>query len=220
MARPAAPRPRLVPRRTWGADERLVRERSAYSGGVRAVFLHHTNHPNGYDCADVPGMLRALQASHIQHMGWDDVGYNFVVDRCGTIYEGRGGGADRPVKGAHTQGFNARTMGVAALGNFGPGQQVPGAMLRSIAAVTAWKLRPGADPNGRVRLVSSSGGSRYPKGTRARLEVISGHRDGYETDCPGDALYAQLPRLRDEVARLREDGRTGSAEAAGRDAPD
>lgn len=219
-AAPAAPRPRLVPRRAWGADERLVRERSAYSGGVRAVFLHHTNHPNGYDCADVPAMLRALQATHVQHMGWDDVGYNFVVDRCGTIYEGRGGGPDRPVKGAHTQGFNARTMGVAALGNFGAGQHVPRAMLRSIAAVTAWKLRPGADPHDRVRLVSSSGGSRYPKGTGVRLEVISGHRDGYETSCPGEALYARLPELRDEVAALREDGPAKPAEAAGRETSD
>lgn len=198
-----APRPPLVSRAAWGADERLVREHAAYAGKVRAVFLHHTNHPNGYDCADVPELLRALQATHIEHMGWDDMGYNFVVDRCGTVYEGRGGGAARPVKGAHTQGFNARTVGIAALGNFGAGTRVPQAMLDSIAAVAAWKLRPGADPHGRVRLVSSNGGSRFPKGARARLEVISGHRDGYETSCPGDALYARLPQLRDEVVRLR-----------------
>ncbi|WP_375546782.1 peptidoglycan recognition protein family protein [Streptomyces gossypii] len=205
-AGPAAPRPEFVRRADWGADEQLVREHSAYADGrARAVFLHHTNHPNGYDCADVPGMMRTLQATHIRNMGWDDMGYNFVVDRCGTIYEGRGGGADRPVKGAHTKGFNARSVGIAALGNFGAGQPVPRAMLRSIAAVAAWKLRPGTDPHGKVRLVSTNGGSRYPKGEDVRLEVVSGHRDGFETSCPGDALYARLPQLRDEVAALRTD---------------
>ncbi|MFF8814624.1 N-acetylmuramoyl-L-alanine amidase [Streptomyces pactum] len=204
LHRPAAPRPRIVERSVWHADERAVRERPAAVRAVRAVFIHHTHHFGSYDCREVPALLRAMQESHIHGEGWDDLGYNFVVDRCGTIYEGRAGSARRAVLGAHTQGFNTGSVGIAALGSFGAGERVPRAMLEAIAAVAAWKLHPGADPTGRVRMVSTNDRSRYPEGTAVRLHTISGHRDAYETDCPGDALYAALPRLREMVARLRD----------------
>lgn len=203
--RPTAPRPDIVARSAWRADEKAVRERPPDAASVRAVFVHHTHHSGDYDCRDVPAMLRAMQLAHIRGEGWDDLGYNFVVDRCGTVYEGRAGSADRAVLGAHTQGFNTGSVGIAALGSFGEGAPVPRPMLEAIAAVAAWKLRPGTDPGGRVRMVSTNDRSRYPKGTAVWLDVISGHRDGYETDCPGDALYAALPRLREMVTRLRED---------------
>jgi hypothetical protein len=219
-ARPVAPRPRIVPRSDWHADENLVRERASTMKNVRAVFVHHTSQPNDYDCGDVPRMLRQLEEEHVER-GWDDLGYNFVVDHCGTIYEGRAGALGRSVEGAHTKGFNARTLGIAALGTFGPGTRVPQAMLDSIAALAAWKLRPGADPRGTTRLVSSSGESRFEKGDHARFHVITGHRDAYETSCPGKALYDALGRVRDEAARLRERARSHRpgrppAEAGGR----
>jgi hypothetical protein len=201
--RPAAPRPYVVPRAVWGAAERMVREPPAYVTKVRAVFLHHTNHPNGYDCDDAPAMLRALQRDHIRNEGWDDIGYNFVVDRCGNIYEGRGRDGGGTERGAHTKGFNKQSVGIAALGSFHPGAHVPREMLDAIADVAAWQLAPGVDPHGRVRLTSTSDESRYPKGTTATFDVISGHRDGFETTCPGDALQAKLPTLRDEVERRR-----------------
>lgn len=201
-AAPAAPRPDIVPRRSWHADERLVREHASYTGKVRAVFIHHTNDSNTYDCADVPRMLQALQQDHVGR-GWDDLGYNFLVDRCGNVYEGRSGGSDRPVRGAHTKGFNVDTVGIGAIGDFEGDQPVPRAMLKSIASVAAWKLRPGADPHGRTRLKSASDASRFDKGTRTSFHVIAGHRDAYQTTCPGAALYRELPQLRDMVVRLR-----------------
>lgn len=201
--RHGAPMPAIVARSAWRADEKLVRHRATYTGAVSAVFVHHTGHPNGYECADVPGMLRALQADHIQHQGWDDIGYNFVVDRCGTIYEGRAGGVTRSVHGAHTKGFNTDTVGIAALGTFDTGVPVPKALTEGIARLAAWKLRAGADPVGKVRLVSTNDESRYHKGQAAVFHVISGHRDSHETDCPGDALYAKLPAIRKQVAALR-----------------
>ncbi|MDI3406952.1 peptidoglycan recognition protein family protein [Streptomyces cavernicola] len=202
---PAAPRPRIVSRKAWRADEGLVKERATYAGAVSSVFLHHTGHTNGYDCADVPRMLRAMQRQHVEREGWDDMGYNFVVDRCGTIYEGRAGGVARPVQGAHTKGFNAGTIGLAALGTFRSGTPVPPALEAGIAKIAAWKLRPGADPRGMVRLVSTNDESTYKKGEAARLHVISGHRDSFQTDCPGDALYERLPAIRKAVALLRKD---------------
>lgn len=197
------PRPPIVSRAQWHADERLVREHASYSGPVRAVFLHHTGHPNGYDCAEVPAMLRTLQAAHVLGRGWDDVGYNFLVDRCGTIYEGRSGGVARPVRGSHTEGFNAGTVGIAALGSYGAGEPVPAALLAGIAKVAAWKLSARVDPRSTVRLVSTATGTRYRKGERVRLPAISGHRDGHRTHCPGEALYRRLPEIRDAVVRLR-----------------
>lgn len=200
---PGAPRPEIVPRSGWNADEEMVRERASPLNGVRTVFIHHTNQPNDYDCADVPRKLRMLEADHIRR-GWDDLGYNFVIDRCGTIYEGRSGGLSRSVEGAHTKGFNAHSLGIAALGTFEEGQKVPQPIVDSIAALAAWKLERGIDPRGRMRMVSSSDESRFDKGEKTKFHVISGHRDAYETTCPGMALYDKLGEIRQKVARLRE----------------
>ncbi|MFB8024607.1 peptidoglycan recognition protein [Streptomyces sp. NPDC056465] len=199
----AAQRPRIVSRAQWHADESLVREHAVYTGTVKAVFVHHTGHTNGYDCADAPEMLRAMEEAHVRGEGWDDIGYNFVVDRCGTVYEGRAGGVGRSVRGAHTTGFNAHSVGIAALGTFGPGVPVPKALLEGIAKVGAWKLDPSVDPRGVVRMVSTNDDSRYRRGEVVYLHAVAGHRDTFSTYCPGEALYAQLPAIRAEMARLR-----------------
>ncbi|UED85020.1 peptidoglycan recognition protein family protein [Streptomyces profundus] len=201
-----APAPEVVTRAEWGADEELNTEPVTYTGPSRAVFIHHTNHPDDYDCADAPEMLRSMHTDHVSAQGWDDIGYNFVVDKCGTVYEGRGGGKDRYVLGAHTTGFNMDSVGIAALGAFTDPAAVPGELITAIAEVAAWKLRPGTDPRERVRMVSTNDDSRVPEGDPAELEVVSGHRDIVQTDCPGDALYAQLPDIREEAARLRVAG--------------
>ncbi|RMI38184.1 peptidoglycan recognition protein family protein [Streptomyces triticirhizae] len=198
--------PHVVGRDEWGADEELRTEPVTYTGPARAVFVHHTNHPDDYDCADAPEMLRSMHSDHVSGQGWDDLGYNFVVDKCGTVYEGRGGGLDRYVLGAHTTGFNMDSVGVAALGTFTDPAGVPGELIRAIAEVAAWKLRPGSDPRGRVRMVSTNDDSMVPEGDPAELDVVSGHRDIVQTDCPGDALHAQLPAIREEAARLRVAG--------------
>ncbi|MFH9199267.1 peptidoglycan recognition protein [Streptomyces anulatus] len=197
------PQPAVVSRRDWGADEDLVREGPHYTAPARAVFVHHTGNPNDYDCADAPDLIRAVQSDHVRQDGWDDIGYNFLVDRCGTIYEGRAGGVGRSVLGAHTKGFNTDTVGIAAIGNFGAGAEVPKPMMDALVKLAAWKLRPGADPLGTVDLVSTNDESRFDEGQVARLHVISGHRDSFETRCPGDALYGLLPELRERAAKLR-----------------
>ncbi|WP_079176276.1 N-acetylmuramoyl-L-alanine amidase [Actinacidiphila rubida] len=200
---PAVLRPVIVSRAVWRADEGAVREKPVYDSGVRAVFIHHTDNPNDYDCKrDVPAMLRAMEQEHIAQ-GWDDIGYNFVVDRCGGIYEGRAGGVDRAVQGAHTEGFNIGTVGIAALGHFDAGQPLPQPMLQSIAEIAAWKLAPDVDAAGKVRLVSSNDLSRFRRGTAVKVNAISGHRDVFQTDCPGAALYAALPWIRRTAEELR-----------------
>lgn len=206
-ARPAghtAPKPRILPRSTWLKDAAHHQPPPRYDDRVVAVFVHHTDSPNGYDCKDAPGIIQSLYAGQTEAKHWDDLGYNFVVDRCGTIYEGRAGGVDRPVTGAHTQGFNHRTAGIAALGTFTAGADVPKAMTDSIAAIVAWKLgMSDVDPRSEAHLVSSNSLSRYPKGTKAALPALSGHNEGYATTCPGVALSVRLPEVRRLAAHLQ-----------------
>ncbi|MFK0115825.1 peptidoglycan recognition protein [Streptomyces sp. NPDC090994] len=212
-SRYAAPRPDIVPRSSWLGDAARRQPPPRYDDQVVAVFVHHTDSPNGYDCADAPRILRDIYTGQTGAREWDDLGYNFVVDRCGTVYEGRAGGVDRAVTGAHTQGFNHRTTGIAALGTYTEGVPVPRALTDAIAALAAWKLGPaGTDPRDRVRLVSSNGLSRYAAGTAAALPAVAGHDDGYQTSCPGAALTAELPEIRERAARLQ--GRPASHRTA------
>ncbi|MEV8539574.1 peptidoglycan recognition protein [Streptomyces sp. NPDC051572] len=200
-----APKPHIVPRSAWlDALSRHAQPPPRYDDKVVAVFVHHTDSPNGYDCADAPRIIRYLYAGQTGVRDWDDIGYNFLVDHCGTIYEGRAGGVDRAVTGAHTQGFNHRTAGIAAIGTFTAGMAVPKAMTDAIAALAAWKLGlADVDPRVKVRLVSSNSLSRYASGTTATLPALAGHKDGYMTSCPGAALLARLPEVRESAARLQ-----------------
>ena len=147
-------------------------------------------------------MLRGIYRYHVKSSGWRDIGYNFAVDKCGNIYEGRAGGVTKPVQGAHTLGFNSDSMGIAVLGTFSNADP-SAAAVDAVARLTAWKLGLfGADPRGRTTLVSG-GGNKYKKGTKARLNVISGHRDGFATECPGARLYERLGSARSSSARLQ-----------------
>ncbi|WP_280696114.1 N-acetylmuramoyl-L-alanine amidase [Kitasatospora sp. GP82] len=199
----AAPRPGIVTRSGWGADESLRDPDFQYTGAVRAVFVHHTDTSNDYSCADSAKVIRAIYQYHVKSNGWRDIGYNFLVDKCGTIYEGRAGGVDQPVLGAHTLGFNSNSSGVAALGSYGSAA-VPQAQLDGISKIAAWKLGlTGVDAKGTTTLVSASDSSRYPKGRTVTFNTISGHRDAFATECPGDVLYGHLPGVRSTAAGLQ-----------------
>ncbi|HSX98696.1 MAG TPA: N-acetylmuramoyl-L-alanine amidase, partial [Streptomyces sp.] len=139
---------------------------------------------------------------HVVSSGWRDIGYNFLVDKCGNIYEGRAGGVAKAVMGAHTLGFNTNTMGIAVLGSYGT-TKPPAVAVKGIAQLTAWKLGLyGANPNGKTYL-TSGGGNLYAKGKKVRLHVISGHRDGFATACPGGRLYGKLGTARTQAARYQ-----------------
>ncbi|WP_405759389.1 N-acetylmuramoyl-L-alanine amidase [Streptomyces sp. NBC_01420] len=202
-ARPyIGPRPRIVTRKGWGADEKLREKGFAYTRTVKAAFVHHTATGNTYRCSQAPSVIRGIYRFHVRSNGWRDLGYNFLVDKCGNVYEGRAGGVTRAVLGAHTLGFNTDTMGIAVLGTFRDSRP-PAAAVTAVSRLTAWKLGlSGADPKGKVRLVSAGGGT-YKKGRRVEMNVISGHRDGFATDCPGARLYKKLGTARTTAARLQ-----------------
>lgn len=196
------PRPDIVTRKGWGADEGLREKGFPYGRTVKSAVVHHSAETTGYDCADVPSIIRGIYRYHVKSSNWRDLGYNFLVDKCGKIYEGRAGGVARAVTGAHTLGFNGETTGIAVLGTYSkdtPSKQATGALAR----LTAWKLGVhGVDARGKVTL-TSAGGTKHKKGAKVSFNAVSGHRDGFVTDCPGDRLYGALPGIRTEAGKLQ-----------------
>jgi hypothetical protein len=196
------PRPFIVTRRGWGANEALRQGQAPYTGTVKAVFIHHTAETNDYSCSQSPAIIRGIYRYHVQSSHWRDIGYNFLVDKCGKIYEGRAGGVARPVMGAHTFGFNANTSGIAVLGSYAEAEP-SAAVTTALARLSAWKLGIGGiSPTSKVSLFSG-GGTKYPKGRTATFNAVSGHRDGYVTGCPGEALYRELGSIRSQAARIQ-----------------
>jgi hypothetical protein len=186
--------PQIVPRLSWGANERIRRGHVAYAPAVRFAVVHHTAGPNGYSRAESAAIVRGIQLYHVRGNGWNDIGYNFLVDRYGQVFEGRFGGMTRPVIGAHAQGFNTGSVGVSVLGTFGSSAP-PAAAVSALTRLLAWRLDVAhVDPLSRVTW-ASLGNPRFPNGSPVALRAVSGHRDTYFTDCPGGALYARLPRL-------------------------
>ena len=147
-------------------------------------------------------MIRGVYAYHTSGRGWCDIGYNFLVDRFGTIYEGRSGGTELPVIGAAQAGFNTGAVSVSVMGNFQTAQ-VPDAVKRALVRLLAWRLDVAhVNPSSHATMTSAGGSTtRYDAGTVVRLHAISGHRDTGLTECPGAKLYPLLPSIRDRVAR-------------------
>ncbi|WP_338748477.1 S-layer homology domain-containing protein [Janibacter alittae] len=184
--------PGIITRAQWGADESIRRRDPSY-GEINGAFVHHTAGTNTYARSDAAGIVRSIYTYHVQGRGWDDIGYNFLVDKFGRIFEGRYGGVAEPVIGAHTLGYNSQSFAMSVLGNY-QSKTANAAVLRAYAELFAWKLgRNGVDPASTVTINGD------------RFNAISGHRDAFATACPGGALYAQLPTIRRDTAALLPD---------------
>jgi hypothetical protein len=197
-----ATQPTIYSRAQWGADESRVRSAPLIMSGIAAAVIHHTTDTNSYSAAQVPAMIRADYAYHLS-LGWNDIGYNFLVDRFGRIWEGRRGGIAAAVQGAHAGGFNDQTFGVAVIGNEQTATPTS-ATISALERLIAWKLDLAHDdPLGTTVLTADSySGARWPAGTRVRVPVIMGHRDLDYTACPGAKLYPYLSRIRSGAAAL------------------
>ena len=201
-AEATAGRPDIVTRKEWGANESLRRGGPSYAPRIKAGFVHHTASTNNYSRAEAPAVVRGIYSYHVQSNGWSDIGYNFLVDRFGTIYEGRYGGMTKPVIGAHAGGFNTETFGVSLLGTFNSATP-PAEMKSGLRRLLAWKY-----DNHHVSVLgetsyTSYGSTRYSAGTTVSINRLAGHREASLTVCPGDRVYAQLPTLRTEIAQLQ-----------------
>jgi len=193
-------KPTVVTRAQWGADE-SYRTGSPSFGLVKMVFVHHTGSGNDYTRAEAPAIVRAVYAYHTQSLHWSDVGYNFLIDRYGTVYEGRYGGVTNAAIGAQTLGFNTGSIGVSVIGTFTKATP-PAAAVGALERLLAWKLDVHhVDPESTATLVCGYG-QKYATGENVEFPVIAGHRDANYTDCPGGDLYTQLPAIRKAVAAM------------------
>jgi uncharacterized protein with LGFP repeats len=194
-----ATRPAIITRREWGADESIVRAPPYYADRLRFAVVHHTAGTNSYTAAQTAAIVRGIQRYHVVANGWNDIGYNFLVDKYGQVFEGRGGGIDRNVVGAHAEGFNTGSTGVSLLGTYSS-SRISRAARSALVKLLAWRLDVAhVDPLGGLTWISG-GNPEHPAGTPVKLRTIAGHRDTGPTSCPGNALYAQLPGIRASVA--------------------
>ena len=211
-------------RADWGADESI----SGWAKGavqtyspVQALTVHHTAGSNSLS-QNYSATMRAIYSYHVQTNGWSDIGYQYLVDGYGRVYEGRnsghrsvsclsGGGdgsdfahqtgTDHVVTGSHVGNMNSGNVGVALMGCFEATTACSGSTTPTAGAVdglesllASLSTRHGLDPVGTVRYVNPVSGAVKD------VRTISGHRDWLATACPGGVLYAQLPAIRSDVA--------------------
>lgn len=174
----------IISRADWGADESWVNGPPGPAQELKAIFVHHTDSSNTYKRSQVAAMVRGIYSYHTRTRGWSDIGYNFLIDRFGNIYEGRGGGITEPIIGAHARGANEGSTGISLIGNF-TSQSPPKAMRLALARLVAWKADIHHIPVvGKVNLFGK------------KFNRINGHRDANSTACPGNRAYDLLPWLR------------------------
>lgn len=199
-----AGQPPIIARKAWARGMAPPKVAPEY-GAVEMAFVHHTENPNGYTAGAVPAMLRAIYVFHRYVNGWNDIGYNFVIDLYGRIFEARAGGIDESVVGAQAGGYNIFSTGIAVLGTFSS-VPISKAARDALEKLLAWKLSlHGVPAQGRVTVKVNPAGasySRFPANARVSLPRIAGHRDGDATECPGNVLYGELPAIRTGVRRL------------------
>jgi hypothetical protein len=181
--------PRIVTRAEWGADESLGDGCWDPRYGTRfdAAIVHHTAGSNDYSRREAASLVRGVLAYHTVSRGWCDIGYNFLIDRYGTVYEGRAGGIRRAVRGAHSGDYNVNTTGISVMGNFDLVRPTR-ALKHSLVQLIAWRLGS-----------AYHGAYGKPFIFDGRFSRISGHRDVMQTACPGRHVYSWIPTLRERV---------------------
>jgi hypothetical protein len=204
----ATAEPSIVSRAVWGADPALMTWAPQFYP-TKKLIVHHTATTDDYaNRADAEAYIRSIYFYHAVTQGWGDIGYNFLIDKFGTIYEGRYSrdyaGANptgddatgQGVTGAHTAGWNSGTVGVALLGTLTTHDATPAAR-DALTRLLAWEAsRNGINPKATEAYINPVSGATITSPN------IAGHRDYAATACPGDTFYLTLDALRDDVAAL------------------
>jgi hypothetical protein len=193
--------PAIITRQAWGANEAIRRDSPTIARTLTTAIVHHTAGAEPRTPAQSAAIVRGIYLYHVRGNGWDDVGYNFLVDRFGQVFEGRYGGVERNVVGAHAQGFNTGSVGISLIGNYE--RRKPTAAARSaLIRLLAWRLDVAhIDPRSSVPVLSG-GNPKYRKGVPLFLRAVSGHRDTGFTSCPGALVHKDLAAIASSAAGL------------------
>ena len=196
-----APGVSILPREAWGAD--LPPRGPSYVEQPRFLLVHHTASTSAY--RDARDVIRSTYAFHTSSVkGWPDVCYEFFVGRDGDVWEGRAGALHGPVIADATGGSQGFAQLACLLGDFSVAPPTDAA-LDALTGLFAWlSRRDGIDVTpGATTSFVSRGSDRWPAGSAITTPTIAGHRDMTFTNCPGDAMYALLPTLREQVHARR-----------------
>lgn len=193
----------VISRAGWGANESWRSASPSYNTAVRAATVHHTASTTSYTKAASAAQVRGFYSYHTRTLKWNDIGYNALVDKYGQVFEGRAGGLNRPVMGAHAGGFNRDTFGISMIGTYTT-TTPPAAMVENVAQMIAWKFRISGITSGAgtTRIVSEAGNVKFARGSTATLPRVFAHRDVGYTTCPGNAGYAKMGTIRSRVTAL------------------
>lgn len=182
------PAPKVMSRSEWGVGASTIWPAS--NAKLTGAVIHHTAGVNNYSAAESPGIVRGIWNYHTYGRGWGDIGYNFLVDKYGNIFEGRTGSLASPDTqmpiGAHAAPGNTGSVGVSVMGNY-TSKNIEPAALNGVVNVLAWQFgRAGVDPHGTF--------SYYDRGWRS-IAAINGHKDISNTACPA-RIYPELGKIR------------------------
>jgi SpoIID/LytB domain protein len=185
--------PPIITRARWGAKAARACDSPRVANRTVGVVLHHTAGANSYTKAQSASIVRSAQKYHMDALGWCDIGYNFLVDKYGQIFEGRAGGVTKMVRGAHAgvAAVNQYAVGVSMMGNYETASLTE-PLKNAVVKLVGWRMATHYLP---AKGTVSIGGRTYQR--------IMGHRDVKATACPGRYGYAWLTQrggLRDRVA--------------------
>jgi hypothetical protein len=188
----ATPQPKIISRKEWGANEG-IRKGTPEFAPVKRIAIHHTDTSNADP--NPAATVRAIYAFHVQGNGWNDIGYNFLIDQQGNVYEGRyarnyngaaptGENEDRKhVIGAHVTNNNTGSVGISLLGSF-ESVAPSAAQQTALEKMIAWE------------------GDRHDLDTTS-ANVVMGHRDLGQSACPGGVAWALLPKWRQNATAIK-----------------
>ncbi|HEV2011070.1 MAG TPA: N-acetylmuramoyl-L-alanine amidase [Candidatus Limnocylindria bacterium] len=198
--------PAVIRRSAWGCDESLMTWAPEFYP-VQKLICHHTATQN--NDPDPAATIRAIYYYHAVTQAWGDIGYNFLVDEAGRLYEGRYSrqyalsesptGEDKNGNGvtaAHAYQYNSGTVGLALLGTL-TSKDTTAAARAGIEKMLGWKAATHTiDPKASTRYVNPV------TKVATTFANIAGHRDVAATECPGAKFYATLPTIRNDVAAM------------------
>ena len=207
----------VTTRAEWGANASYMSWDPDYESAGHVV-VHHTAGTNNYSAGQSASIVRGIYYYHAVTLDWGDIGYNFLIDKYGTVFEGRSGSVAAPAGemsvGAHARGVNTGTMGLSMMGDYSS-VSPSDAQLSSVGRMAGWFLKRAgiADANGRAGLHVWTT-ERYQAGSTISMPRILGHRDVGYTTCPGNVGYSKLGTIR-TIAQTQIDGGSESSTAPG-----
>ena len=189
----------VTTRAEWGANASYMSWDPDYASAGHVV-VHHTAGTNNYSAGQSASIVRGIYYYHAVTLDWGDIGYNFLIDKYGTVFEGRSGSVAAPAGrmsvGAHARGVNTGTMGLSMMGDYSS-VSPSDAQLSSVGKMAGWFLRRAGitDANGWAGLHVWTT-ERYQAGSTISMPRILAHRDVGYTSCPGDVGYSRLGTIR------------------------